>query len=85
MATAPEIELRNGRRAIEHARRAFALNKGNPFMVDGLAAAHAEAGEFTAAVNWQRQAVKMVSGNTKIAFEKRLASYQQNIPYRLPK
>ena len=85
MATAPEIELRNGKRAIEHARRAFALNKGNPFMVDGLAAAHAEAGEFTAAVNWQRQAVKMVSGNTKIAFEKRLASYQQNLPYRQPK
>ena len=85
MATAPEIELRNGIRAVEHAQRAFALNKDNPFMVDGLAAAHAEAGEFAAAVNWQQQAVKMVSGNTKIAFEKRLEGYQRNLPYRLSK
>ena len=85
MATAPEIELRNGKRAVDHARRALALNKGNPFMVDGLAAAHAEAGEFVAAVNWQQQAVKMVSGNTKLAFKKRLAIYQQNLPYRLSK
>lgn len=82
MATAPEEELRNGKRAILHARHALVINQGNPFMVDGLAAAHAEAGEFAAAVKWQEQAVKMVSGNTKITFEKRLARYQQNLPYR---
>ncbi len=82
MATAPEDELRNGKRAILHARHALVLNQGNPFMVDGLAAAHAEAGQFAAAIKWQEQAVKMVSGNTKVAFEKRLARYQQNLPYR---
>ena len=82
MATAPEDELRNGKRAIDHARRALVKNQRNPFMVDGLAAAHAEAGEFVAAVNWQQEAVKMVSGNTKIAFEKRLEKYQQNLPHR---
>ena len=82
MATAPEIELRNGKRAVKHARAALKLNKSNPFMVDGLAAAHAEAEEFAAAVKWQQQAVKMVSGNTKMAFEKRLARYQKNLPYR---
>ena len=85
MATAPESELRNGKLAIAHARTALVANQDNPFMVDGLAAAHAEAGEFEAAVNWQQQAVKMVSGNTKIAFEKRLSGYQQELPYRVPK
>ena len=85
MATAPEGELRDGKRAIEHARRAVDLSKGNPFMMDALAAAHAEAGEFAKAIKWQEQAVKKVNGKGQIAFKERLERYKQKLPYRLSK
>jgi len=85
MATAPEDELRDGKRAIEHARRAVVINKGNPFMLEALAAAHAEAKEFAEAIKWQEQATKMVTGKRKIEFQARLAQYRKQLPYRLPK
>lgn len=85
MATAPEEELRDGKRAIKHARRAVELIKDNPFMFDALAAAHAEATEFTEAVKWSQQAVQLASEQNKTAFESRLARYKQQRPYRLSK
>ena len=85
MATAPEDELRDGEQAIEHARRAAELMPGNAFMLDALAAAHAEAGEFSEAVKWGEQAVQIATGNNQAALKARLARYKQQLPYRLSK
>ena len=85
MATAPEDKLRDGKRAIKHARRAVELIKDNPFMFDALAAAHAEVEEFAKAVKWQQQAIKVAAGKNDSAFKKRLERYKQQLPYRQSK
>lgn len=85
LATAPEEELRDGMRAIEHARRAVGLIKDNAFMLDALAASHAEAGEFAEAVKWAEQAIQLAIGDNKTVFESRLARYKQQLPYRQSK
>ena len=82
MATASEDELRNGRRAIEHARRAVQLMEGSPFTLDALAAAHAEVGEFAEAVKWEEKAIQNATGTPKSLFEARLARFKQQLPYR---
>ncbi len=85
MATAPEEELRDGQRALEHARRAVQLSKDSPFMADALAAAHAEVGEFAEAVKWQEKAVEMAADGTEAAFKNRLQRYKQKLPFRQSK
>ena len=85
LATAPEDELRDGRRAIKHARRAAELIKGSPFMFDALAAAHAELEDFAKAVNLQEQAIKIAAGKSDSAFKARLEQYKQKLPYRQSK
>jgi len=85
LATAPEDELRDGQRAIKHARRAVELIQGNPFMFDALAAAHAEVEEFAKALKWQEQAIKVAAGKNDSAFIKRLERYKQQLPYRQSK
>ena len=85
MATAPEDELRDGRRAIKHARRAVEFIKDNAFMFDALAAAHAEVQEFAKAVKWQEQAVEMAAGKGDSALKARLELYKQQLPYRQSK
>ena len=82
MATAPEDELRDGTLAIKHARRAVELIGQNPFMIDALAAAHAEAGDFEQAVKWQEQAIQLATGNNAIVFKARLEKYKQKLPHR---
>lgn len=59
LATAPIASVRNGTRAVEVARKAAELSAwkdGN--VLDTLAAAYAEAGNFAEAVRWQEQATK---------------------------
>ena len=85
LATAPEEELRDGSRAIQHARRATQLLQNNAFMLDALAAAHAEAGQFSEAVKWAEKAVQLASSGNQAALQSRLARYKQKLPYRLPK
>ena len=59
LATAPTASVRNGARAIEVARKAAELTSwkdGN--ILDTLAAAYAEAGNFPEAVSWQEKAIQ---------------------------
>jgi tetratricopeptide (TPR) repeat protein len=59
LATASDNSLRNGSRAVELARQADALTGGeNPIVLRTLAAAYAEAGQFGAAVDTARQALR---------------------------
>jgi tetratricopeptide (TPR) repeat protein len=87
LASSPDARLRNGARAVELARRSLAISGGrDPLTLDTLAAALAEAGQFTEAVQIQSVAIaQAVQGsNAALAeeFRSRLALYQRGLPFR---
>jgi tetratricopeptide (TPR) repeat protein len=83
---AGQAKYRDGRRAVEAATRACALTEWkNPAFLDTCAAAHAEAGDFDAAVRWQSRAIDLLTDeNQKADFRSRLELYQARKPYREP-
>jgi tetratricopeptide (TPR) repeat protein len=83
LATCPEDALRDGRRAVELARRACrATGWTNPQCLDTLAAACAETGAFDEAVRWQTEALAASPEEEKAAVRARLEIYQDHQPYR---
>jgi tetratricopeptide (TPR) repeat protein len=79
LATAPDPALRDGPRALRHARAA--LKRGHiGSWLDTLAAAHAECGDFKAAVRAEAQAYRRSSPGNE-AFRQRLHAYQQGLSY----
>ncbi|AMV23224.1 Tetratricopeptide repeat protein [Gemmata sp. SH-PL17] len=84
-ATCPDATFRDGKRAVELAKRACELtgNREGEYL-DTLAAAHAESDDFTAAVKAQKLALED-NGYAKRYGEdaqKRLKLYQDRKPYR---
>ena len=60
LATCPDASLRNGPKAVELAQRAVQLSAGmSPQILDTLAAAYAEAGQFPEAIKTARQALDL--------------------------
>jgi tetratricopeptide (TPR) repeat protein len=95
-ATCPDAKLRDGRNAFEYARKAcelsaYTLESGDGSLMDTLAAAYAECGDFKAAVEWQTKAMKAAVTNNPgnvshaNAMSERLKLYQQKKPYRMEK
>jgi twitching motility protein PilT len=87
MATNENAKLRNGREAVKCAERAFQVSQGkDPAILDTLAAAYAEVGEFPKAVAVARKAIDManvLSRNELVSgLKKQLALYEQNQPVR---
>jgi len=85
LATCPQDELRDGKRAVELATKACDLSRWKKYAyVDTLAAAYAETGDFENAVKYQKQAASMDGipeyGHTNVQY--RLELYQQQKPYR---
>jgi tetratricopeptide (TPR) repeat protein len=85
LSTAPQADLRDGKRAVELATRACELTEWkNPFHLSTLAAAYAEVGDFQRALHWHKKA--MASPDfPKDKLERtrhRLVLYEQEKPYR---
>ena len=82
-ATCPVAELRNGTNAVTMAEHANLLtHRTNDVYLDTLAAAYAEAGNFTNAVSAQRKAMTLLKDEkAKADFATRLKLYEANIPY----
>ncbi len=83
MAACPEPKFRDGKRAVQFATRACELTHWQiPVVLDTLAAAQAEAGDFDAAVKWQLRAIELLRDERQKADHRsRLALYRAKRPY----
>ncbi|MHC4253244.1 MAG: tetratricopeptide repeat protein, partial [Planctomycetota bacterium] len=84
LSTCTSASCRDGKRAVELARRTVKLDtKSDPQHLDTLAAAYAEAGRFDEAVKTQKEAIALLgSGEGSGDFKARLALYERRKPYR---
>jgi len=88
LATCPQASLRNGNQAVELAIRANQLtgNK-NPLLLRTLAAADAEAGRFSEAVETAQRALQLAEAqsNTALAdvIRSELKLFQAGVPFHL--
>jgi tetratricopeptide (TPR) repeat protein len=84
LATAPDAKARNGARAVEVARKAAELSAWKDGdILDTLAAAYAEAGNFAEAVRWQEKAMENPEfmKNQAEDARARLALYRKGRPF----
>jgi len=86
LATCPNEDIRDGKRAVESAARACELTQyRNIALIDTLAAAYAESGDFEQAVQWQESALNMLPIGDEVNrkdFGLRLDLYRLKKPYR---
>jgi tetratricopeptide (TPR) repeat protein len=82
-ATCPDPRFRDGKQAVESAKRACELTKYEKAeWVDTLAAAYAEAGDFARAADWQEKANKTLPEEHRKGGAERLNLYKERKPYR---
>jgi tetratricopeptide (TPR) repeat protein len=89
LATCPKASLRNGSKAVELARQANELAGGkNPVFLHTLAAAFAEAGRFSEAVETARRALRLAGAQPNPglagALQSEIKLYQAGNPFHLP-
>jgi tetratricopeptide (TPR) repeat protein len=86
LATCPDPKFRNGAEALKSASIASEQTASkDPEYLDTLAAAHAETGDFDAAVRVEQKAIELVPASEKSArdeYQARLALYRKKTPYR---
>jgi WD40 repeat protein/tetratricopeptide (TPR) repeat protein/tRNA A-37 threonylcarbamoyl transferase component Bud32 len=84
LATHPDALKRDGPGAVRLAERAVAAtDRKNPEFLDTLAAAYAEKGEFTKAINVQKEAIALLQTDwARQDYASRLELYEHNSPYR---
>ncbi len=86
LATSKDPAVRDGRSAVEYAEKAVAATyRQHPDVIDTLAAAYAEAGEFPKAIGAQKEAMALLKDEKRREdFASRLKLYESNMPYRQP-
>ena len=83
LATCPDAKYRDGQKALANAEKAQGLLGVNePGLLDTLAAASAEAGDFANAVKWQKQALQLIDEKDRADYQSRLELYKAHKPYR---
>jgi tetratricopeptide (TPR) repeat protein len=84
LATCPDAAFRDGKAAVASARKACELDGWkNPTSLDTLAAAYAELGDFSAAVEWQAKANACFTDDAqRKEAEGRLGLYKDGKPWR---
>ncbi|MGL4714286.1 MAG: sel1 repeat family protein [Shewanella sp.] len=86
LATCPEAKYRNGHKAVELSLTLLKMNEHDPTILDNLAAAYAELGDFGAAISTQQKAIEALKMSAEMApadaFMLRLQHYQQKRAYR---
>ena len=85
-ATCPNASFRDGQKAVKDAKAACSIMMWkDEHMIDTLAVAYAETGDFNSAIQFAAQAlaVKGISSNSTKMFQQHLASFQQRKPIRL--
>jgi tetratricopeptide (TPR) repeat protein len=84
-ATCPEAKYRDGEKAVKHAKRACELTGwAEPVVLDTLAAACAEAGQFDQAVRWESQAIELIGAAPEpviAPYRKRLELFRHQKPF----
>jgi tetratricopeptide (TPR) repeat protein len=87
MAVCPESKFRDGKKALEYAKKACDLSDWQePDCVDTLAAAYAEEGHYKEAVKWEKKALGGLTGDNLEEGTKALSLYEKGKPYReMPK
>jgi tetratricopeptide (TPR) repeat protein len=84
LATCPDSSVRNPKLALERAAAAVALGDNRrAASFDTLAAAQANAGDFTAALDTIRQAVQLAEADERAVYKERMLLYQHAKPYRI--
>lgn len=82
-STCPESGFRDAQAAIESALRACELTNWQDWnILDTLAAAYAETGDFESAVCWVTKALELAPETEKAVEQNRLELYQSGTPYR---
>ena len=84
LATCPDANLRDGKKAVETAIRACELSEWKaPYAISTLAASYAEAGDFDRAVMFQGKVNSLYSDpEDRRKGEERLKLYREKKPYR---
>jgi tetratricopeptide (TPR) repeat protein len=88
LATASRDSIRNGKKALEFARKAAELTSWKDANVlDTLAAAYAEVGDFEEAIKWEKKALslpELANSNDAVRVRQRLQLYLERKRYRQP-
>jgi Flp pilus assembly protein TadD len=89
LATSPLDAVRNGARAVDFARQANQIARGqDPNVLSTLAAAYAEAGRFTDAITAAQEALRLATARNDTALindlRLQLGCYQRGSPFRVP-
>ncbi|MDA7951323.1 MAG: tetratricopeptide repeat protein [Pirellulaceae bacterium] len=83
LATSPEEEVRNGKRAVELATKAAEVTEyKDANILSTLGAAHAEMGNWSEAEKWAAKALELSEEDQREGFQKELDSYKEKKPWR---
>jgi len=83
LATCPDARYRDGKTAVESAKRAYQLDRGRDWIILAtLGEAYGENGEFAVAITWEKKALGLaVDEKDKETCRSRLRVFEQGKPY----